>query len=993
MPRLTVVKVWYQNDFGRYARRDERLARALLDDPRVGRVIHLEPPLARVSEPPAGDRRHRDGAREGELRLFTPTFAPGAANPWREVLEATARFLAANGVFDEPGDRGGPALLWVSAPGAFGDQLIATMGARFRWIVAELEDDHRLWCAPRSEEQLQVERRYVRAARASDLLVSNSAALLEEFRRFQPSTKRVANAVDLAEFERAEAAGREPACLAGVGRPRLAYVGNLRLRLRQDLLAAVADAHPQATLLLAGDGGDALAATLGTRRNVRFVGRLAPAEVPSFLLASDVLLLPHATGAITDAMDPQKLVEYLASGRPIVATPVAGARERAGLVALADDARGFVAAVGAALREVDPVARERRRGSVRGNTWQAAAASVLDAALAAPAPGARLRSEQELGYFQHDRPEVRALVPETARSVLDVGCGAGALGAALKFRRDVEVVGIELDPRAAKRAAESLDGVREGDALARMKELEGEGQRFDAILFADLLEHLPRPEQALALARELLAPGGVVIASLPNVRHWSVVRQLLEGEFRYEPAGILDRTHLRFFTKRSAQRLLEEQGFEVARVAGARWAEEGMPAEVAAALERAGVAVGSLVEESREHQWLFVARPRDEGLFVARPRAASKVAATPSEAASSAALVSVIVPVCNAADYTRACLDELRERGGGGLDVIVVDNGSSDATREVLAAHPEVRVIRNAENRGFAGAVNQGLAEARAPLVVVLNNDTLLTEGWLAPMVRLLEREPSIALVGPCTSYAKGRQQVDLTESLSGGPRPLADHDEMRALAASWCERERGRVEDASFLSGFCFAGRTAELRQLGGLADAYGKGTFEDDELCRRLRRAGRRLAIARDSYVHHFGNRTFRALGVDLAAQQAENWKRFAARHGEDAGLHARVAALQERWGDVLRLALAGVKQSPADLDSLWLAALAAARLGRRDDALRLLDRYVARAPFDPEASALRRDLDPGRRCDPARDSESRSEHPPESRNELPGEVAATT
>src|SRR5262249_16551968 len=115
--------------------------------------------------------------------------------------------------------------------------------------------------------------------------------------------------------------------------------------------------------------------------NVKFVGRIEPADVPAFLLHADVLLLPHVTGAITDAMDPQKLYEYLASGRPIVATPVAGARDHGDVVALASDPAEFVASVGAALGAPrDEAARaERQRAKVRGRTWEAAAKQVLDA--------------------------------------------------------------------------------------------------------------------------------------------------------------------------------------------------------------------------------------------------------------------------------------------------------------------------------------------------------------------------------------------------------------------------------------------------------------------------------------------------------------------------------------------------------------------------------------------------------------------------------------
>jgi GT2 family glycosyltransferase len=540
------------------------------------------------------------------------------------------------------------------------------------------------------------------------------------------------------------------------------------------------------------------------------------------------------------------------------------------------------------------------------------------------------------------------------------------LGAALKFRRGVHVTGIELDPEAAARARARLDDVRVGDAIGTMHALPDAS--FDAVVFADLLEHLAEPEAALAQARRLLAPGGVVVASLPNVRHWSVVKQLLAGEFRYEPAGILDRTHLRFFTRTSARRLFADHGFSVVHAAGSRWAEEGAPPRVVAALEQAGVDVRGLAEESRDHQMLFVAQTTAVAAVAAVAAATSVVAV-----AGATLRATIVIPVCNAADYTRACLDELAVRGGAGLEVVVVDNGSTDATAAVLADHPDVRVVRNAENRGFAAAVNQGIGVARAPVVCVLNNDTLLTDGWLEPLLAQLEKDPRIALVGPCTSYAKGRQQVDLT----GGARPLADLAEMRRLAGEWCARERGQIEDVAFLSGFCFVARRADLLPIGGLAAEYGRGTFEDDELCRRLRRAGRRLVVARDSFVWHFGNRTFQALGVDLQQQQAENWKTFAARHQGDGGLLARSAAESSQWGDCLRVAVAALRTAPTDLDALWYSALATARLGRPVDARRLLDHYLHQCPADPLAAALRAEC------------EALSGPPPPGRNPVPREA----
>lgn len=165
---------------------------------------------------------------------------------------------------------------------------------------------------------------------------------------------------------------------------------------------------------------------------------------------------------------------------------------------------------------------------------------------------------------ENDRPDLEALVPAEATAVLDVGCGPGRLGAALKRRGVARVVGVELTPEAAAAAAEVLDEVVTVD-LDRA-ELPFPPGSFDCIVYGDVLEHLVDPWGVLRAHRPLLRTGGVVLVSIPNVAYWRVAADLLRGRFEYRGAGSLDATHLRFFTRRSIVALCEQAGLEVERV-------------------------------------------------------------------------------------------------------------------------------------------------------------------------------------------------------------------------------------------------------------------------------------------------------------------------------------------------------------------------------------------------------------------------------------------
>ncbi len=164
-------------------------------------------------------------------------------------------------------------------------------------------------------------------------------------------------------------------------------------------------------------------------------------------------------------------------------------------------------------------------------------------------------------YFSHPRPEIRALVPVAARFVVDVGCGAGALGGALKHERpDVEVRGIEVNREAAARAKRVLDDVVVDTGEG---EIPTSWPAPDCVIFADVLEHMIDPWSVLRRWRLRLRQSGCIVVSLPNVAHSSVLRGLRMGRWDYAEEGILDRTHLRFFTRATALELLTGAGFEV----------------------------------------------------------------------------------------------------------------------------------------------------------------------------------------------------------------------------------------------------------------------------------------------------------------------------------------------------------------------------------------------------------------------------------------------
>ncbi|HEU0265769.1 MAG TPA: glycosyltransferase, partial [Geobacterales bacterium] len=250
-------------------------------------------------------------------------------------------------------------------------------------------------------------------------------------------------------------------------------------------------------------------------------------------------------------------------------------------------------------------------------------------------------------------------------------------------------------------------------------------------------------------------------------------------------------------------------------------------------------------------------------------------------------LTSMVILTWNQLDCTKECIESIRRHTPEPYEIVFVDNGSTDGTvkwlRQQVKENANYRLIENKRNLGFAKGCNQGIEAATGELILLINNDVVVTAGWLAGLKEVLASAPEIGIVGPMTNNISGPQRVQ--KVAYEGRNGLDEY------AASFRALYRHRRLPLQRIVGFCMLFRRELVQRIGLLDERFGSGNFEDDDFCLRAELAGFRNMVAADVFIHHHGSKSFVGNRLDYGGTIIANRSLY-----------------DEKWGGVLSASLEG-------------------------------------------------------------------------------------
>lgn len=235
-------------------------------------------------------------------------------------------------------------------------------------------------------------------------------------------------------------------------------------------------------------------------------------------------------------------------------------------------------------------------------------------------------------------------------------------------------------------------------------------------------------------------------------------------------------------------------------------------------------------------------------------------------------LVSIVMLTYNQLDDTKLCVESLfKHTTDVNYELIFVDNGSTkDDTISYLDGlkkeHKNIKTIYNKENLGFACANNQGIELAEGDYVLLLNNDVILTDGWLSRMIQIAESDSKIGVVAPCTNHASGRQVVTFAGTEE-------DDEGIQKFAKETLLKKAGNWISVSRIIGFCMLIKREVLFKVGVLDEMFGPGGYEDYDYCMRVKHENFDIVIALDTFIFHIGGKGYSSNNMDYMNLRSKN------------------------------------------------------------------------------------------------------------------------
>jgi len=246
---------------------------------------------------------------------------------------------------------------------------------------------------------------------------------------------------------------------------------------------------------------------------------------------------------------------------------------------------------------------------------------------------------------------------------------------------------------------------------------------------------------------------------------------------------------------------------------------------------------------------------------------------------------SIIILTWNQIDYTKLCINSIRLYTKPDYEIIVVDNASTDGTVEWLKEQSDITAIFNDINKGFPAGCNQGILKSTGDVIVLLNNDIFVTPRWLDNLLSCLNSSDKIGAVGPCSNSAGANQILYVNyENL----------DEMISFATNYNKSNEKLWRERTRLAGFCFAVKKTVINEVGLFDERFFPGNYEDDDYCFRIRQSGYKLMFCADTFIHHYGNVSFKTNPLyEGTASDAfhVNGRRFEEKWGFNTSYHSSI------------------------------------------------------------------------------------------------------